>query len=59
MRPIRDRWWATDPANFFLAAVLLVVVALAVLALSAEWNPWLFLVAAAVVPLWAVWRRHH
>jgi 4-hydroxybenzoate polyprenyltransferase len=57
MRPIRERWFETDPANFFLAAALLVVVLIAVLAALASWNLWLLLIALIVVALWSWGRR--
>jgi hypothetical protein len=55
-RPIRDRWYLTDPANFFLAAILLLFLGLATALLLTSWNPWLLLFALIVVPLWALFR---
>ena len=56
-RPIRDRWYVTDPANFLLACLgLLLVTAVVVLAL-ASWNLWLLLFALIVFPIWALLRR--
>jgi hypothetical protein len=57
MRPIRDRWFETDPANFFLAAVLLVIVLIAALVVLVKWNPWILLIALIVASLWRWARR--
>jgi hypothetical protein len=57
MRPIRERWFETDPANFFLAATLLVIVLIALLAVLTSWNPWLLVIALIVLPLWSWARR--
>lgn len=58
MHPIRDRWWASDPANFFLAFGLLAIFIVAGILAIGALSPWLLvLVACAMFLGAALWRK--
>jgi hypothetical protein len=57
MRPIRERWYLSDPATFFLAAILILLIALGILVVIARWSVSLLLIGLLVLPLWAYARR--
>jgi Flp pilus assembly protein TadB len=56
-RPLRERWYETDPANFLLAALLLLALVAVALIMALSWNPFLAVIAAVVVPVWMLARR--